>query len=158
MIGVVFSLMFLISGCANNSGKAAKESFETTKESKQEGNSEAKPLLSDMIEIVSVESGWYNEQRPQIKIKFRNKSGKAISDYVKIKYQFVENEEVFDEGFDFLHTGDDIDWDDGLSKSKTIKSRYGYDYGGVCHTITATVCFGDNSPIWQGKVSQKVVF
>lgn len=155
---VAFSLLFLISGCANNSEKLTEESSETTKESKQEENSEAKPLLSDMIEIVSVESGWYNEQRPQIKIKFRNKSGGAISDYVKIKYQFVENEEVFDEGNIYLHSGADVDWDDGLSKSKTIKSDYGYPYGGHRHIITAKVCFEDNSPIWQGKVSQKVVF
>lgn len=148
----------LISACTNNSIKSENESSETAMEKLYEEKSEVKPLLSDMIEIVSVESGWYNEQRPQIKIKFCNKSGNAISDFVKIKYQFVENEEVFDEGNIYLHSGADVDWDNGLSKSKTITSNYGYPYGGYQHTITAKVCFEDNSPIWQGKVSQKVIY
>lgn len=114
--------------------------------------------LADMIEVVSVESGWLNGQRPIITIKFRNNSGNPISDFISIKYQFIENDEVFDEHSLYLHAGSNVDWSNGLCKTRTIESAYGYSYGGSQHKITAIVCFEDNSLIWKGKISQKNIY
>jgi len=120
-------------------------------------NEDKKKTLSEIIEVVSVETGWYNEQCPQIKIKFRNKSGKSLNDYIKVKYQFVEGDEVFDEGSKFLHSGSDVDWDNGLCKSCTFRSSYGYSFGGQKHKVRVKVCFDDNSLVWGGNIQQKMV-
>ena len=148
---ISLTLMLCLSGCG-----IPEKSDQNTE--RKEASEELKPLMSESIEIVSVETGWYGEQRPQIKIKFRNKSGNPISDFVKIKYLFVENEEVFDEGSEYLHSSSDVNWDNGLSKSKTIRSAYGYPYGGNRHKVTAKVLFDDNSTIWEGAISQKVIY
>ena len=145
-------LVLFLTGCNNNPTK-------TSHESNQEINSdESKPQMTDLIEVISVETGWYQEQRPYIKVKFRNKSDNAISDFIKIKYQFVEDGEIFDEGYVYLHSSSDIDWDSGLSKSKTIISSYGYPYGGFKHNINAKVLFDDNSPIWDGIIAKKFIY
>lgn len=121
-------------------------------------NEDKEKTLSEIIEVVSVETGWYNEQRPQIKAKFRNKSGKSLNDFIKVKYQFVEGDEVFDEGSKYLHSGSDVDWDNGLCKSCTFRSSYGYSFGGQKHKVRAKVCFDDNSLAWEGNIQQKIVF
>ena len=119
---------------------------------------EKKAPISEMFEIVSVETGWYQEQRPQIKIKFKNKSGKPINESIRVKYQFIENNEIFDENSDFLHLCSDVDWEYGLIKTATYKSSYGYGYGGVRHKVQAKVYFEDNSLIWKGDIEQKIIY
>lgn len=119
---------------------------------------EEKIAISKMFEIVSVETGWYQEQRPQIKIKFKNVSGKSIDEIISVKYRFIENNEVFDEGTNILHYGSDIAWDNGLSKTETYRSGYGYEYGGHLHKVHVKVCFEDNSLIWEGDIKQRIIY
>lgn len=146
---LIFVLPLLLLGCNNFSQKGTEKNVTEQREIEQE------IPLSKVIDVVSVETGWYNEQRPQVKIKFKNNSGKAIHDYIRVKYQFVEGDEVFDEGYSYLHTSDDVDWNDGLSKTKIYRSAMGYRYGGQLHKVRAKICFEDNSLIWEGNIKQK---
>lgn len=149
---LITMLLPLLISCGNISN--SKEN-DHRKESKEDVN---KKSIADDIEIVSVETGWYNEQRPQIKIKFRNKSGRSIDEFINVKYQFVENDEVFDEGSSYLHSSANVNWDNGLAKTETYRSSYGYPYGGPKHKVRAKVCFEDNSLIWEGNIAQKAIY
>lgn len=151
---MLLSLSLLLISCDNFQHKT-----QNTKDvSKNETENEKKAPISEMFEIVSVETGWYQEQRPQIKIKFKNKSGKPINESIRVKYQFIENNEIFDENSDFLHLCSDVDWEYGLIKTATYKSSYGYGYGGVRHKVQAKVYFEDNSLIWKGDIEQKIIY
>lgn len=147
MKNVVFLIFSLLLFSCDNFQQKAKNSIE-----------EKKPPVSEKFEIVSVETGWYQEQRPQIKIKFKNKSGKPINEAITVKYRFIENDEVFDEGFNFLHNYSDINWENGLSKTETYRSSYGYSYGGHLHKVRVKVCFDDNSLIWEGDIKQRIIY
>lgn len=114
--------------------------------------------FADKIEVVSVETGWYNEQSPQVKIKFKNVSGKPIDDFIQVKYQFIENDEVFDEGSKILQSSSRVAWDNGLAKTETFRSIYGYPYGGQRHKMRAKVCYDDNSIIWEGDIAQRIIY
>lgn len=114
--------------------------------------------ISNNIEVVSVETGWYGEQRPQIKIKFRNISGDDIKDFIKVKYQFIEGDEVFDEGNEYLHASSDVNWENGISKTKVLRSDYGYPLAGHRHNLRAKVCYEDNSLVWEGNISHNVIY
>lgn len=146
-------LLPLLIGC----GKVAKQDNNQT-EKKEQIEELVKKSIADDIEVVSVETGWYGEQRPQVKIKFRNISGGPIDKFIKVKYQFVENDEVFDEGNAYLHSSADVNWDNGLAKTETYRSNYGYPYGGHQHKVRAKICFEDNSLVWEGNVEQKVIY
>lgn len=154
---MLVSLSLLLLSC-NNASKVGSKVEPSGDSIEVAASIDKKSSLSDLIEVVSVETGWFNEQRPQIKIKFRNKSGKSINDFIKVKYQFVEGDEVFDEGSQYLHSGSDVDWDNGLCKSCIFRSSYGYSLGGQEHKVRAKVCFEDNSLVWEGNIRQKIVF
>lgn len=150
---LIVILLPLLIGCGN----VAKQD---NRLNPKEGQAEKviQKSIADEIEVVSVETGWYGEQRPQVKVKFRNNSGQTIDRFIKVKYQFVENDEVFDEGNTYLHSGADVDWDNGLVKTETFRSAYGYPYGGHRHKMKAKVCFEDNSLVWEGDINQTIIY
>lgn len=119
---------------------------------------DAETSLSDMIEVLSVETGWYDEKVPQIKIKFKNVSGKPIDKSIEVKYQFIENDEVMYESTAYLHSSINVDWDNGLAKTETYRSYTGYPFGGHHHDVRAKVCYEDNSIIWEGNIAHKVIY
>lgn len=153
---MLMSLSLLLLSC-NNASKGGSKVEQSGDSTEVAVSNDKEKTLSDLVEVVSVETGWYNEQRPQIKIKFRNKSGKSLNDFIKVKYQFVEGDEVFDEGSKYLHSGSDVDWDNGLCKTCIFRSSYGYSLGGQEHKVRAKVCFEDNSLAWEGNIKQKIV-
>lgn len=144
-------LLLLLLSCSNSQQKIQNKQSNATLE-------ETETAFSEMFEIVSVETGWYQEQQPQIKIKFKNVSGKSINETIFLKYRFIENNEVFDEGTNSLHYGSDIAWDNGLCKTETYRSSYGYEYGGHLHKVRVKVCFEDNSLIWEGDIKQRIIY
>lgn len=150
LLCLIFLPLLICCGEVGQKDKEAKEQSQTEES--------AKKSLAEEIEVVSVETGWYGEQLPQVKVKFRNVSGQPIDKFVRVKYQFVEDDEVFDEGNVFLHSGADVDWDNGLMKTETFRSAYGYPFGGHRHKVRAKVCFEDNSPIWEGNIRQTVIY
>ena len=116
------------------------------------------PGFADKIEVVSVETGWYDEQLPQVKIKFKNISGYPIADLIQVKYQFIENDEVFYEGSKIIHSGSLVAWENGLAKTEIFRSIYGYPYGGPSHNVRAKFCYDDNSLIWEGDIAQRIIY
>lgn len=143
----VFSSLLL--GCTpknETKGKITEEKIE-----------ESHHLLED-IELISIESGWYNLVYPQVNIKLKNISGKPINESVKLKYRFVDNDEVLDENSTFLHSFSDVDWDSDLIKNETIRSFNGYKYGWQGHNVKCKICFEDNSVIWEGEINNKAIF
>ncbi|WP_300956678.1 hypothetical protein [Muribaculum intestinale] len=146
---VIFAMFGCVEQREGNSDKGVVETIDSTGLSRES-------RLFDDIEVMSVEAGWYEGQYPQVAIKFRNNSEKELDGYVKVKYQFVEDDEVFDEGFKFLHTASDVNWGSGLIKNRIFKSYKGYNYWGN-HKIKAKICFEDNSLIWEGEVGHKIV-
>lgn len=152
----IFSLLCLLlalTGCV----RSVDQEMNSENEVEQAKGSEEQ-LMSNNIEVVSVETGWYGEQRPQIKIKFRNISGDDIKDFIKVKYQFIEDDEVFDEGNEYLHASSDVNWETGISKTKIFRSDYGYPLAGHRHNLRAKVCYEDNSLVWEGNISHKVIY
>lgn len=144
---VAFSL--LLSGCAPKSDSKEKVTEEIIEESHH---------ISEDIELISIESGWYNLVYPQINIKLKNISGKPINESVKLKYRFVDNNEVLDENSIYLHSFSDVDWDSDLIKNETIRSFNGYKYGWQGHDVKCKICFEDNSVIWEGEIKNKALF
>lgn len=150
---ILLLVIFAMFGCAEQrEGNSDKEVVETTDSTGL--NRESR--LFDDIEVMAVETGWYEGQYPQVAIKFRNKSEKELEDYIKVKYQFVEDNEVFYEDSRYLHAASDVNWGSGLIKNGIYKSYKGYNYWGN-HKIKAKICFEDNSIIWEGEVEHKIV-
>lgn len=112
-----------------------------------------KTKLSDMFEIVSVETGMYNERFPQVKVKFRNISGVPIDGAISVKYQFIENDEIFFDSHLYIHNSFDVEWENGLVKTEVFRSHKGYSISGTTHHFKAKLKFEDNSLIWEGNIS-----
>lgn len=150
----LFMITLLLLSCNNlhNSSNGTDSEFEDTAVTE-----EAESSFSDMIDVVSVETGWYDSRVPQVKVKFKNVSGKSIDDYIKVKYQFIEADEIIFEDNHFLHTGSQVAWDNGLIKTETFRSTSGYLYGGPRHVVRAKICYDDNSVIWEGNIGQRVI-
>lgn len=145
------ALLTILFSCSNaRKGNVENEQTETKE-------TEDVRLLSDVLEVVSVETGWYDETYPQVSIKLRNKSGNAISKFIAVKYQFIEKDEILDEGSRILHSVSNVSWDDGICKTIDCRSKSGY-FGGVRYKVRAIVCFGDDSPIWEGDIEQRIVY
>lgn len=152
---VLFIFPVLLFSCSHsrhdsNNDELGKEETESTEDSVQS--------FSEMIEVVSVETGWYDGQLPQVKIKYKNISGCPIDQSVEVRYQFIENDEVFDEGILYLHSQLHIEWDNGLTKTETYRSRYGYPIGSTTHRVRAKICYSDNSIIWEGNIAQRYIY
>lgn len=145
----VAAFSLLLSGCAPKSDSKEKMTEEIIEESHH---------ISEDIELISIESGWYNLVYPQINIKLKNISGKPINESVKLKYRFVDNNEVLDENSIYLHSFSDVDWDSDLIKNETIRSLNGYKYGWQGHDVKCKICFEDNSVIWEGEIKNKALF
>ena len=151
-------ILSLLSSCSSPKQKQPTEAADTTQNPADKEHVTSVPSLTDRFEVVSVETGWYDERAPRINIKLKNISGKAIDEFIKIKYQFIENDEIFDDGFKFLHSSSDVNWDNGLIKTLTCTSSYIYTLGGPMHKMRGKVCFEDNTPIWEGNISSKILY
>ena len=151
---LLLTAALLLFSCSNSKHQSSKNGDSIDIESKED----AVCSFSKMIEVVSVETGWYDEKVPQIKIKFRNISGMPIDDLVQVKYQFIEGDEIIDEGSRFLHSGSKVAWDNGLTKTEIFKSISGYLYGGPKHVVRAKICYEDNSIIWEGNIAQRAIY
>jgi hypothetical protein len=128
---------------------------------------------SNLVDIVSVDAdakwdGLIATWHPMVKIKFKNKSGWAISKPIAVKYQFIIENEVVEEGKKMLHEETDPAWESGLYKTLDfdywsicaldsmldMKSMTQYKSGKLPITpprISAKIVFEDNSLIWEGK-------
>lgn len=79
--------------------------------------------ISDFVEIVSVDIDakwdWFLVAywHPKIELKFRNISGQPINNDISVKYQFIIDDEIVDEGSKILHSKTDAAWDSGLLKN-----------------------------------------
>lgn len=147
---VVLLSFFALVGCTD-SGKNKNASKEQTEENTAP--------MSDDYEIVEVKTGWrYSE--PIIRIKIRNVSGKAITETIHVKYDFIYKDEIIDGTSTIIHGSSDMAWDNGLCKTIELKSFTAFQgivYNNVLPDVRARVMFEDNSPIWDGEISKKFI-
>ena len=114
--------------------------------------------FSKAFEIVSVETGWRYASQPFVKVKIRNMSGKAVTEFIKVKYAFIKDDEIIDNSSHYIHGSHDIDWDNGLcvtAELESITAFRGTTMNGI-PKVKAKVQFIDGTPIWEGEVSRKV--
>lgn len=120
--------------------------------------------ISDFVEIESVDIDakwdWFLVAywHPKVEFKFRNISGQPISNDISVKYQFIIDDEIVDEGSKILHSKTDAAWDSGLSK--TLEFSYVHDsqikdLDKTPPRVRAKFVFEDNSPIWDGVIEPK---
>lgn len=120
--------------------------------------------ISDFIEVVSVDIDakwdWFliAYWHPKVELKFRNISEEPIKNDISVKYQFIIDDEIVDEGSRILHSKTDAAWDSGLSK--TLEFSYVHDsrikdLDKTPPRVRATFVFEDNSPIWNGVIEPK---
>ena len=120
--------------------------------------------ISDFVEIESVDIDakwdWFLVAywHPKIEFKFRNISGQPINNDISVKYQFIIDDEIVDEGSKILHSKTDAAWDSGLLK--TLEFSYVHDIrikdlDKTPPRIKAKFVFEDNSPIWNGIIEPK---
>lgn len=120
--------------------------------------------ISDFIEVVSVDIDakwdWFliAYWHPKVELKFRNISERPIKNDISVKYQFIIDDVIVDEGSRILHSKADAAWDSGLSKILEFSYVHGSRIKDLDKTpprIKANFVFEDNSPIWNGVIEPK---
>lgn len=60
------------------------------------------------------------------KIKLRNITRTTINESVKLKYQYIDNDEIIDSGFTYIHVDSDPQWESHLIKSTDEQCLIGF--------------------------------
>lgn len=115
----------------------------------------APPKMSDLFEIVELYTGFSTNFVPFVYMKLRNISGSPVTDVVRLKFIFVNKDEIIDDTGYYVHGYSDMPWDNGLCKSAKLSSKWQFDGWPANGSLRTKVVFEDGSIIYNGNVNNK---
>lgn len=117
------------------------------------------PSISDMIEVVGIETGFmlgsYYSAKPAVRIKFTNVSGRTLTKTEKVNYKFIKDDEIIDNGVRYI--GTTVGWDNDFVITEIFR-EYEYSWRIPISGIKAIISFDDGTTIFDGPIAAREVF